>query len=156
MKNEELLVALLKQNNLHLSCAESCTGGLLISTIINVSGASNVVNQSFVTYAIKAKEELLHVDKDVISKYGVASNEVSELMVLGLREKYSDEVLISTTGFAGENDNLCFYSIMYKNQLKSNSIKVSGSRNEARYNQVQEILNDAYLFIKECIKKGIC
>ena len=152
MKIEEKLVNLLKDNNLHVSCAESCTGGLIISTIINVKGASNVVNQSFVTYAVEAKKNILGVKQELIDIYGVASNEVSKAMVEGLRAKFDDELLISSTGFAGEKENLCYFSIMFKNEIFNYRIKVDGTRNEARQKQVNKILEEAFNLVEKKIE----
>ena len=157
MNSEEYLVSYLKEHNLHLATAESCTGGMLISTIINASGASNVINQSFVTYSIDAKKTILGVSQELIDQYGVASIEVAKAMVLGLRKKVSDEVLISVTGFAGGNanpliDGLCFYAIMFKDEiLELSHIKVDGNRNEARGHQTIYLIERTYELLKNRI-----
>ena len=157
MNIEEELVTFLKEHNLHLATAESCTGGMLISTIINVSGASEVINQSFVTYSINAKCKIIGVNKAIIEEFGVASVETAEAMVKGLRGKMDDEVLISVTGYAGGNSNplidgLCFYAIMFKDEiLELSHIKVSGDRNIARFNQVTYLIERTLHLLKKRI-----
>ena len=66
---EKTLVELLLKNNMTISFAESCTGGMLASTLINVSGSSNVINESYVTYSEEAKMRILGVSKETLNKY---------------------------------------------------------------------------------------
>ena len=145
-KPEYEIVKILKEHNIHISCAESCTGGLIISTIINVCGASNVVNQSFVTYSNASKTNILNVNPNTILMYGVQSMEVAKEMAQGIKQKYHDEVIISVTGYTKslkkeENDGLCFYSIIIGDRQIEESIKVLGSRNTIRLRQTRHILN---------------
>ena len=69
------LVKKLIQKKLKISFAESCTGGMLSSTITSVSGSSKVFNLGLVTYSNKAKIDILKVPKRIINKYGSVSNE---------------------------------------------------------------------------------
>ena len=62
-------VELLKKNNIIITTAESCTGGLIAASIVNVSGASNIFKQGFITYSDETKESLIGVSKDIIDKY---------------------------------------------------------------------------------------
>ena len=64
---------ILLKNNLKLSTAESCTGGLISSFLTDVDGASQFIEQNFVTYAPFAKERFLNVKHNTIEKYGVVS-----------------------------------------------------------------------------------
>lgn len=77
---EEELISLLKEKGLHICCAESCTGGMLSSTLVNVVGASDALDMGFVTYANEAKIKLLGVDAKTIEHYGVVSEQVAEQM----------------------------------------------------------------------------
>ena len=140
----ELMKELIKKN-LTISCCESCTGGLIISSLINVSGASNIISESYVTYSNEAKQRILGVNKKTIEKYKVESLEVAKEMVLGLHNISKANICISVTGFAGgnndsEHDGLCYYGIKINNDLYVESIKVEGDRNTARYNQKEHIL----------------
>lgn len=153
MKLEEKIIKKLKELNYKLSCAESCTGGMIISTLIGGSGASNVINESYVTYSIDAKCKILGVNIDTINKYNVESLEVAEEMVRGLYHKTFADVCISVTGFAGGNeklptDGLCYFGIKIKDQLITDQVKVDGSRNVCRKKQTNHILNVLYEKIK--------
>ena len=93
------VVDLLIENSLTVTTAESLTGGLISQKITAVSGASNVLKQSFVTYCDKAKNSLLGVPKKVLKKHTAVSEEVAAFMALGAA-KHSD-LGVSATGVAG-------------------------------------------------------
>lgn len=106
--NTESLSSLKKQviNKLishwwHISCAESCTGGLLASTLVSVANASSVLSASFVTYSEEAKVTYAHVSPSTISRYGVVSEEVAREMAIGVAKETSAEVGVGVTGIAG-------------------------------------------------------
>ena len=98
---EEQLVNKLIENNWHISCAESCTGGLVASRIVNVANASKVFNVSFVTYANEAKIKYLGVSPETIAKYGVVSEEVVSEMAAGVAKETDADVGIAISGIAG-------------------------------------------------------
>lgn len=98
---EDKVVKMLKKRGLTIVTAESCTGGMLSSRLINVSGVSEVFKAGLVTYANKAKQELLGVRKKTLKKYGAVSRETAEEMVLGAVERYDADVAVSVTGIAG-------------------------------------------------------
>ncbi len=99
--NEQTLVELLKQKNMHICCAESCTGGMLSSTLVSVVGASDVLDMGFVTYANKAKIKLLSVNEADIDKYGVVSEIVAGQMARGACDMSDAEVGVGISGIAG-------------------------------------------------------
>ena len=76
--NNNRLVELLINKGYKISCAESCTGGMLASSIVDVANASKVMDMSFVTYADLAKVELLNVKQETIDTFGVVSEEVAK------------------------------------------------------------------------------
>ena len=86
---------------LSMSIAESCTGGMIISKLISIPGASKVIDCGLVTYSNKAKQIYLGVPKFELEKYGAVSKQVAELMINGLKKKNSSDIFISTTGIAG-------------------------------------------------------
>ena len=102
MKNVQLVNKLIDLN-MKISCAESCTGGMLASSIVDVSDASKVLDMSFVTYASEAKVELLGVDKKIIDLYGVVSEEVAYQMAVGVKNKAKSNIGVGITGIAGPN-----------------------------------------------------
>ena len=97
------LIRLLSKKKLKISIAESCTGGLLASSITSVSGASNVFNLGFVTYSNQAKIKVLNVSKNTIRKYGAVSHECCLAMVNNLSKISKANINISITGVAGPN-----------------------------------------------------
>ena len=95
------IVKLLTKKKLTLSFAESCTGGLLASSITSISGSSKVFNMGLVTYSNNAKVKLLQVPKKTITKYGAVSHETCLSMVKNLSKISKANISISITGVAG-------------------------------------------------------
>ena len=97
------IVRLLTKKKLTVSFAESCTGGLLASSITSISGSSKVFNMGLVTYSNNAKVKLLKVPKKTITKYGAVSYETCLSMVKNLSKISKSNISISITGIAGPN-----------------------------------------------------
>ena len=97
------IVKLLTKKKLTISFAESCTGGLLSSSITSISGSSKVFNMGLVTYSNNAKVKLLKVPKKTITNYGAVSYETCLLMVKNLSKISKSDISISITGVAGPN-----------------------------------------------------
>ena len=95
------IVKLLTSKGLTVSFAESCTGGLLSSSITSISGSSKVFNMGLVTYSNNAKVKLLKVPKKTINKYGAVSYETCLSMVKNLSKISKSNISISITGVAG-------------------------------------------------------
>ena len=100
MKN---LVKKLIQKKLKISFAESCTGGMLASSITSISGASKVFNIGLITYSNQAKINILKVNKNIIKKHGAVSAECCESMVKNLSKISKAQINVSITGIAGSN-----------------------------------------------------
>ena len=104
MKNlANKLVKELIQKKLKISFAESCTGGMLSSTITSVSGSSKVFDLGLITYSNKAKIDILKVSKKIINRYGSVSNECCLSMVKNLSKISKANISVSITGIAGPN-----------------------------------------------------
>ena len=106
MKNERYLyakkaVTLLKEKELTVSFAESCTGGMVAETITTIPGASEVFELGVVTYGSNIKVKLLGIPNELISEKGVVSREVAEAMANGIRRLASSTYGIGITGVAG-------------------------------------------------------
>ncbi len=95
------LVRLLTKKKLKLSVAESCTGGLLASSITSISGASKVFNLGLVTYSNEAKIKVLKINKNIIKKYGAVSHECCLAMANNLSKLSKANINVSITGVAG-------------------------------------------------------
>ena len=100
MKN---LVRKLIQKKIKISLVESCTGGMLSSSITSISGASKVFNLGLITYSNQAKINILKVKKSIIQKHGAVSAECCEAMVKNLSKISKAQINVSVTGIAGPN-----------------------------------------------------
>ena len=97
------LVKLLSKKRLTLSFAESCTGGLLSSTITSISGSSKVFTTGLITYSNQAKIDILKVPKKIIVKNGAVSYKTCLSMVKNLNKISNTNISVSITGVAGPN-----------------------------------------------------
>ena len=97
------IVNLLTKKKLTVSFAESCTGGLLASSITSISGSSKIFNMGLVTYSNNSKVKLLKVPKKTITYYGAVSYETCLLMVKNLSKISKSNISVSVTGVAGPN-----------------------------------------------------
>ncbi len=95
------LVKKLTLKKLKISFVESCTGGLLASSITSISGASKIFNLSLVTYSNQAKIKFLKINKNIIKKYGAVSHECCLAMVNNLSKISKANINVSITGIAG-------------------------------------------------------
>ena len=100
---EDVVVKLLKKHNLTTTTAESCTGGMIASRIVNVSGASDVLKIGFVSYSNRAKKKYLDVNKETIKKYTEVSEQTVREMAKGVAFTTDSDTAIATTGYAGPN-----------------------------------------------------
>ncbi len=98
---EEAVIKLLTKNGITLSTAESCSGGLLAGRLVNVSGASSVFEEGFITYSNTAKMKYLGVSEDTLKKYGAVSEETAEEMAAGAAKTAGSRAALSVTGIAG-------------------------------------------------------
>ena len=97
------LVKKLIKKKLKISFAESCSGGLLASSITSISGSSKIFNLGLITYSNQAKIKFLKVNKNIIKKYGAVSHECCLAMVNNLSKISKANINISITGIAGPN-----------------------------------------------------
>ncbi len=95
------LIKILTRKKLKISFAESCTGGLLSSSITSISGSSKVFSLGLITYSNKAKIKFLHVPEKIILKYGAVSYETCFYMVKNLSKISKTNISLSITGIAG-------------------------------------------------------
>ena len=101
MSLNKKIVLLLKRKKLKIAFAESCTGGMLSSSITSLSGSSKVFTMGLVTYANQAKTSLLKIHPKIIKKYGAVSVQCCLAMVKNLSKISKSKVCVSITGIAG-------------------------------------------------------
>ncbi len=102
-KISQRIVKLLRKKKFKIAFAESCTGGLLSSTITSVSGSSKIFNIGLVTYSNQSKIGFLKVPKMTIKKYGAVSMQSCLSMVSNLNKIINCNIAVSITGIAGPN-----------------------------------------------------
>jgi len=100
-KLSQKVVNVLRKKRLKISLAESCTGGLLSSSITSISGSSKVFCLGLVTYSNQSKINTLKVPKRIITKYGAVSYETCLSMVKNLSKICKTNIFLSITGIAG-------------------------------------------------------
>ena len=145
----EQLKEILIKNNLTLSSAESCTGGLVSSYLTDISGSSAFIFQNFVTYSNAAKMKFLNVKEQTLEEFGAVSPETAREMSLGLFN-YAD-CTVATTGILGPTGGskekpvgLCYISVGYKGKIKV-----------IKYLSPKAITNDRYEIKKDIAKCAI-
>lgn len=105
MKLEEKVVNLLREKNLVLACAESCTGGLIAKRITDVSGSSSVFNCGIVSYSNEIKEKVLGVKRETLKEFGAVSEQTVREMVKGVITISGADIAVSVSGIAGPNSD---------------------------------------------------
>ena len=102
---EEVVLALLKEKGLTLSCAESCTGGLIAKRLTDLPGASAAFKGGAVTYWSEVKHGLLDVPQELLDQKGAVSTEVAKAMAEGARKVFGSDLAVATTGVAGPDSD---------------------------------------------------
>lgn len=148
---QTVLYKLLKEKNLKVMTAESITGGLAASKLIDIPGMSNHLKESLVVYSDEAKEKYLKVNSDTLKEYTAVSEEVCREMVEGLLENYDTDLAIATTGYAGPGDNvgLSFVGVGYKGKINIEEIHFKGERNKIRDRVAGRALEEAIFLLRE-------
>lgn len=101
LRQAEALLASCRSRQLKLATAESCTGGLIIGALTEIAGSSDVVDRGFVTYSNEAKQAMLGVNPDILSKVGAVSKEAAMAMVAGALANCGADIAVAVTGVAG-------------------------------------------------------
>ena len=101
MSLNKKIISLIKRKKMKLAIAESCTGGMLSSTITSVSGSSKVFTMGLVTYSNQANTSILKVPQKIIKNYGSVSVQCCLAMVNNLSKISKSKICVSITGIAG-------------------------------------------------------
>lgn len=99
----EKTVEKLKENNLTVATAESCTGGMVASFITSVSGVSEVFELGITSYSCRIKNEILGVEKETLTELGAVSEQTASEMAENVRKLANSDLGVSVTGAAGPN-----------------------------------------------------
>lgn len=151
---EESIVELLREKNLTLTTAESCTGGMLAARLTNVSGVSEVFKQGFVTYSNRAKRKLLDVKKNTLKLYGAVSEKTAKEMAKNGAFVTGSDICVSITGLAGPNGGtqekpvgLVYIACAYQNEIRVKEFHFRGNRQKIRELSVVNALT----LLRSCI-----
>ena len=151
---EMIVVNLLEKNELTISTAESCTGGLLAGRLINVPGVSDVYKEGFITYTNKAKRKTLGVNKSTLKKYGAVSEQTAKEMAVGAALAADTDISISVTGIAGPDGGtnekpvgLVYVGVCIKDIVHVEEFRFSGDRANVREQTVISALG----LLRKCI-----
>lgn len=129
-RKEEVLIDILRERKEFVSTAESFTGGLIASSIIDIDGASDVIKESYITYANSSKHNLLNVSYETIENHDVVSREVLKEMLDGLFHRTKADLTIATTGYA--HLGKVFVGLLYKGEYVLKEYNFKGDRNRVR------------------------
>lgn len=151
---EKAVVDLLKENDLTVTTAESCTGGMLASRIVGIPGASDMFKEGFITYSNKAKRKFLGVRKSTIVKYGAVSEETAREMAKGGCDMTKSDACVGITGIAGPDGGtpekpvglvyigvcVCGTTLVKKYRFSGNRMTIREAATSAALIQLRECL----------------
>jgi nicotinamide-nucleotide amidase len=151
-----VVVQLLIQKKFTLACAESCTGGMLVSELIGVPGVSEILLEGTVPYSNQAKTRLLHVSNDTLNTYGAVSAETAAAMARGGAEASGAAIGLSTTGIAGPDGGtadkpvgLVYIGLYIEGRgVQTKELRLTGERNTIRRRTVISALDFLRINIK--------
>lgn len=136
---EEAIVDMLKEKNLTLTTAESCTAGLLAGRIMNAAGASQVYKEGYITYSNEAKERLVGVSRGTLESHGAVSHETAAEMAEGAARAAGADVSVSVTGIAGPDGGtkekpvgLVYVGCCVKGKVRTEEFRFLGNRAKNR------------------------
>lgn len=143
----EEVVELLKVDELTVTTAESCTGGLVAARLVDVPGVSEVFKQGFITYSNKAKRKLLNVKKTTLKEFGAVSEKTAREMAKGAILASGADAAIATTGIAGPDGGteekpvgLVYIGVSVRGRMYVEEHHFEGDRSEVRESTVQAAL----------------
>lgn len=145
---EETVSKLLVEKNLTIAVSESCTGGMVSSTLIDYPGISQVFMEGCVTYSNEAKMSRLGVKKETLDNFGAVSTETAIEMAKGVAMNLKTNVGLSTTGIAGPGGGttekpvgLVYIGLYINGKTKVKKLNLAGSREKIRVKATKEALN---------------
>lgn len=151
---EEAVVRLLKEEQLTLSTAESCTGGMLSARLINVAGISDIYKEGFITYSNEAKEKNLGVSHDTLETYGAVSEQTAREMAEGCADTAGSDAALAITGIAGPDGGtaekpvgLVYISCHYKGKTYVQELRLNGNRAKIR----EQAAAKALILLRDCM-----
>lgn len=153
---EETVAKLLVKKNLTIAVAESCTGGMVSSALIDYPGISSVFMEGCVTYSNDAKMKRLGVKAETLEKFGAVSEQTAREMAQGIAKGFNTNIGLATTGIAGPGGGtdekpvgLVYMGIYINGNTIVKKYNFNGSRSRIRQRATRTILNDLRLALGE-------
>lgn len=129
----------LRENNLTITLAESCSGGLISAAFTEIPGASDIFDCSFVTYSNQSKKNILSVNTDILERFGAVSSQTAHAMAIGAQKISNSNIALSVTGIAGPNSDstqkkvgLVYIGLATKRHNLIRKFNFTGNRSEIR------------------------
>lgn len=139
-------VALLKENNMTVATAESCTGGLVSAYITAVPGTSSVFELGITSYSCRIKNKILGVEGETLQRLGAVSRETALQMAVNVRKSADSSIGVSVTGVAGPDGSeghdpgLVYIAAAYDGGVQAEELNIEPlSRDYVRETAVYEI-----------------
>ena len=145
---DKALVETLKNKSLTITTAESCTGGMVASSIVNISGASDIFKEGYITYSNEAKERILGVKHETLEKYKAVSAETAAQMAEGAVRISKADISVSVTREDDKPVGLVYIGCCYKGETHVKECDLSGDRHTIRCQSTKEALK----FVLDIIK----
>ena len=144
---EKIIGELLREKNLTIACAESCTGGLLTSKLTDVAGSSAYVQGSIVSYSNEVKNKILRVKTETLKNFGAVSYETAFEMAANVRDILGTDIGVGITGIAGPDGGTAekpvgtvYISVADKNNVSVKKFNFSGTRTEIKNQSAQSAM----------------
>lgn len=153
---EEVLVEALDRKKYTIAAAESCTAGMFVGRLVNVPGASNVLNESFITYSNEAKMKYLGVREETLKEFGAVSEETARQMAEGVAKAAKADVGVGITGLAGpggetkeKKAGLVYIGVTVGQKTKVQKCQLRGNRQKVREVAVSKAMTMVRLALEE-------
>ena len=155
-KESEFLFNQCTQKNINVTAAESCTGGMIASSIVSINGSSNIFKSSIVTYSNSMKSKLLNIPLSIIETNGSVSEQTAYHMALNVLSLMKADISIAVTGIAGPTGGsinkpvgLVWIAIGTKLKVFQKKYLLNGNRLEIRQKTTLESLKFANKIITD-------
>ena len=157
-KESEFLFNQCKLKNINVTTAESCTGGMIASSIVSINGSSNIFKSSIVTYSNSMKSKLLNIPLSIIETNGAVSEQTVYHMALNVMSLMKADISIAVTGIAGPTGGsinkpvgLVWIAIGTKLKVYQKKYLLNGNRLEIRQKTTLESLKFANKIINDYV-----
>jgi PncC family amidohydrolase len=157
-KESEFLFNQCTKKNINVTAAESCTGGMIASSIVSINGSSNIFKSSIVTYSNSMKSKLLNIPLSIIETNGAVSEQTVYHMALNVLSLMKADISIAVTGIAGPTGGsinkpvgLVWIAIGTKLKVYKKKYLFNGNRLEIRQKTTLESLKFANKIINDYV-----